>query len=246
MARYAILIHAENADELHPLRGPRIDVRNLTAYLESPLGGGWRRNEIEALSHPSIEDVMTRIDMANHSEYCFFFFSGHGGYYGREMSIQLSFGHAMMIPDVLRRIQTRCTLIVDACRSIVREDVNLEIPHIDQVLREGVDRLDAYRDAFDRGLNESTQPKTVLYSCRRNQESVDTPTGALFISNLIAQANEWSALQQGARLRLLNCMQALARAKERIALTAFDQTPVLDPISGLGGQPPFAVWLPHN
>jgi caspase domain-containing protein len=244
MNRYAILIHAEEADEQNRLRGPAVDVRNLQAYLGSPLGGAWRKDEIEPASHPTIERVLEMIERANRADFVLFFFSGHGGYYGRRMAIQLRYGDAIMVHDVVSRIRPACAIIIDACRSEIREEVNLVLPGIEGLLNERVEHIDDYRETFDRAVAESRQQKVVLYGCRRDEDAVDTPTGGLFISNLINQATEWSARQRGDQPRVLSCSDALARAKDHIAMTGFDQTPVLDPISGYGGHPPFAVWLP--
>ncbi|QEH36550.1 Caspase domain protein [Aquisphaera giovannonii] len=244
MSRLAILIHSENADENSPLPGPRRDIENFTSFLLSPMGGAWDPREFATEPHPTIDRMLELIDRANTVDYTLIVFSGHGGYYGRKMSILLSYGDSMLVDDIYRRIKTKATIVIDACRSTIREDVDLRTPQMAQVLTEGTDQSENYRALFDDSIARSTQRTTVVYGCARGEDAVDTPTGGLFISNLLNAASEWASSRRGDRPQVLTGIDAVFRAEPRMKLSGFGQSPAVDPVSGFGIHPPFAVWLP--
>jgi hypothetical protein len=245
MSRNAILIDAGQADETRPLRGTALDVRNFRDYLMSPIGGAWANEEIDPIGHPTIEQLLELIERANASEYVLFYFSGHGGYYGREMSILPSRRNGTMLHDIIRLITRPFTLIVDACRNTINEEVSLEMPDGGRLLTEGLDRIEEYRAAFDKAIRESTAPRAILYGCRRGQDAVDlSQSGGVFTTCLLNEAKNWAATRHGTAPRILTCSEALGMARPRVDMLGFEQTPTLDPMTGLGTHPPFAVWLP--
>ena len=81
MNRKSLIIYCTETNS-GSLTGPRMDNKNIRAYLKSDVGGQWYDDEIISLENPTISQV--RRCIANEFvgvDYSFIVFSGHGYIY---------------------------------------------------------------------------------------------------------------------------------------------------------------------
>ena len=90
MNRHAVLIDSGKADRDKVVHGSHLDIRRMSGFLVAPIGGAWRREEIHIVEEPTIERLLEILDRANAADYFFFFFTGHGGYIGRHVTVLLA------------------------------------------------------------------------------------------------------------------------------------------------------------
>ncbi len=165
MKRHALLIDSGKADKDKPILGSHLDINNVTEFLMSSLGGAWDRGELDSVSCPSIVKLVEMIDRANGADYVFLFFTGHGGYVGRHMTILLAPNEPILLDSVTVRLRCRFTMVVDACGDQLDEINAIEMAERARLLTEGRDRSAEYRAYFDQCVAGAATDRCVMLGC---------------------------------------------------------------------------------
>jgi Caspase domain len=197
MSRYALIIGAPGAGEDY-LKGVDADLANMRTWLESPVGGAWKSDEIKVLRNASKDLIAAWVNVANFKDYAFVYFSGHGectqGKYGVMNQLWVTDNQLMSQSEVTPTCKKK-TVILDSCRK-------LKAPYVRQFaearLKAAAVRPDAAacRALFDQLVAEADEGCSAFYSCSVNQTARDTDDGGLYSRALIDSAGEWGSIQR--------------------------------------------------
>jgi Caspase domain len=98
------------------------DLENYKAFLESPLGGAWRPDEIKTLKAPTKDETTNQISSLKGADYSFIVFSGHGRHSkSLDTTIVKLRSGVELSSAALREGAAKHTLILDCCRVITKE-----------------------------------------------------------------------------------------------------------------------------
>lgn len=206
--RRALIIGAP--DEKIP--GVNVDVKNLLAYLKSPIGGFWYDSEIKSLVSSSASTVRNEISLLKQKDYSLIFFAGHG-YHSepRNRTIVHLNSRETMDSVELRSGATKHTLILDCCRK--REDdrrllkAAMEAMTFDSANRQKPDSAQC-RLYFDKTIEQCDIGIVVMNSCAINETAGESEKeGGYYTSSLIDSANEWAET----KLRSMDLTKQYAR-----------------------------------
>lgn len=196
------------------LPGAEADAKLYTEFLCSLAGGAWNLSEITVLRNPTTVDVGQCIGRLR-CDYAFVVFSGHG-WIGEENYIELvDNDHAPV--TVLRTGAPRQTIIIDACRTHVRE-VYTESREDESVAQLGGRRdRSAFlrsRAIFEAAVGKAELGTIPVFSCSPGEEAGETARGSNFARSLIDSALEWRASRPNAQA--LGIDNATGRAAQKI------------------------------
>lgn len=206
MTRRAILIETSQLQDHPDLPGARIDVANWTAFLRSYEGGAWNDDEITTLSKPSWAVLQARLQLEKSTDYVFVTFSGHGyhpeGKDNDETRICLNERDEIPVRQ-LSPDNPRCTVVIDACRQLVKGKALLEAFSVKEMVRSAAfrDRL-AYREVFDSAVAQAERGVIRLFSCSVEESANESPTsGGYYTDALLGCCSKWhDRAEKGKRL----------------------------------------------
>lgn len=172
--RLAILIGSQSPGSTL-LPGVNKDIANLIAFLMSPVGGAWQRQEIIVLQNPTCSKVLTTILNAR-ADYLFTYFSGHGitDSQGRRM-LAVADGGVHDI-QLLNFYCTRQVLFADSCLTHERSAAIGSIPWPGEQWH----YFDGYswaRDTFDQHILQSPAGHLIIYATQDKYKAYDSPNG---------------------------------------------------------------------
>lgn len=202
------------------LNGVALDVNRMAEFLKSHTGGAWFDNEIESLMNPrkaSLQSSIQRIK-ALAPDYLVILFSGHGAHAGQTI-LELNGAGETIEESALLKLAPRQLSIFDCCR-VGSEQVKKAISMDSLSFRESFNPV---RERYDNRIMQSIPQQVRLYACAVGQSSYDTPTGALYLTNLLASAQ---SLDSSAMFKSVELAHMEARGKtEEQAKNNGPQTP---------------------
>lgn len=228
------------------LQGVPKDVNNLGAFLMSPNGGSWKRDEIIVSAPSTAREVVSIIDSAKRMmpEYGFVYFSGHGGInqQNNRMVIEIKKGEDVYADSV--SIARKELAIFDTCRTYFTPtspilESRAFASHQDSA------NLDTSAE-FNSTVANCELGRIEMYSSSINEASNDTPEGGLFTVKLLRYSTGASAIT---KLRdSIDCATCFAAAKRDVEAERRDQHPSIEGSIRRRNFFPFAmgVKLPQN
>ncbi len=190
MRKKALII--ANQDML--LAGVSKDIEHIKTFLTGISGGAWESNEIEVLVNPSLGNLRFQIalDKCLRYDYMMVFFTGHGGHKREETYVQINNKRELIAQSELENLCSKQINIYDCCRSEI-EDVYesraaLSIEKFDSASSYNLSREEAKR-LYERQIEKAKPQQLILYSCSLNEYSQDESYGALYLTNLLKEAN---------------------------------------------------------
>lgn len=183
LKRFALLIEASSVFGQDPLPGAVRDVYAQRDWLLSKPGGLWRDEEIKVLNTPTGIGVYKAIFEAGEVDYAYVAFSGHGSHSVElnQTQICLQQDHNIEVRNLIPNTK-RCTVVIDACRGLAREQVTESIHLSTRVaVKFGEAITKDYRREFDRRILEAEQGAIFLYSCGVNEFAGETERGDVLL-----------------------------------------------------------------
>lgn len=174
--------------------GVKVDVKNYTDFLVSPLGGGWTRKEITIMDRPTRSDLYEHIKSISDCDYTFIAFCGHGYYSAsREDTIlELKRGQEYNSLD-LRMGSNKRTIILDCCRKIERDIITDSI--VAKSFSEDRGRilnLSECRHYFDEKVLSCPKGVVVCHSCAMDETAGDSQSrGGYYSYSILNSAIHW-------------------------------------------------------
>jgi Caspase domain len=176
------------------LPGVQLDLDHYSAFLQSSLGGAWRRDEITTLMSPSEFAVRSGVAELKSADYSFVLFSGHGYYSSSSSSTIVALrDNVELDSSVLRVGASKHTLLLDCCR-VEWPSATTAADSLAKAIRESIS-LDATecRKYYDERIRECPSGIVVLHSCAINETSGDrSDLGGVYSANVIKGAEQWS------------------------------------------------------
>ena len=194
MNRQALLVESSVIPGQPDLQGARADVRNLSSFLQSNMGGAWELSEITILHNPSRDILMQNIQRLSGKEYLFFSFSGHGCHpasgYSDDTMICLNQDEDVPVRQLYPNVQ-RCAMLIDACRQIVAPALIREVSRRHFTDESKTLRRKLHRAAFDEAVLQAESGVIRLYSCKVSESADEDASGGFYTTNLIECACDW-------------------------------------------------------
>ena len=194
MKRHALIISnpgeygAENYCE-----GVKVDVQNYTAFLKSPLGGGWYDSEISHLDRPFCVNLEKSISDLSSYEYTFFVFCGHGFYSAQRESTILELRKGQEFNSIdLRKNSNKRSILLDCCRKVEKEIIT-EAALVAKFAeaREMLNMAECRR-YFEKQVDNCTKGVIVGYACSKNETAGDNQTkGGYYSHSILKAATSW-------------------------------------------------------
>lgn len=217
MKRKAILVAAPGdlpgANPKNKLPGTKIDIENMYGFLQSPVGGAWTADEITVLVDPSLIELRSYFPHLLAADYSYFHFAGHGRHIESKDSTQM-----MLRPNewvdtslIVNSSAQKSTVVVDACREIVRKDILKATLEAFSSQRKIISRSDA-RQVFDAQVELCRPMDVQLYSCSRDElANEDSERGGLYTAALVDSSGSWNrSLGQSRILSVRDAHEAAA------------------------------------
>jgi len=196
MPRAAILIGAPALAGHDYLKGVDSDMKALETFLLSSNGGAWKPTEIIKLKNPNRATILGILAQLEKSvDYLFCAFGGHGHHpvTHDQTSLCINDKEEIKVSELFPAI-ARQTLVIDACRHLTREI--LELSRKTAALMEARAAPSTYhascRALFDTAIAKAEKGRIVAYSCSTDESADD----GLFTPALVATSEEW-ALENG-------------------------------------------------
>ncbi len=175
------------------LPGVGQDVINIQDFLHSLEGGAWNTNEITTLMNPTSRklEIDIGLDRMQNYDYYLLIFTGHGCSNKRETFLSINKNESIA-ESMLKNISGKQINIYDCCRPIVKT-----IDLMEKRLKfEAFDSLQPNRTmvraAFENRIAKAAPQQIYFYSCKINEYSWDTSEGALYLTNLLKAAANFS------------------------------------------------------
>ncbi|MCU0426690.1 MAG: caspase family protein [Candidatus Kapabacteria bacterium] len=195
--RKAIIITSPGSSPNHPkyLAGALKDAHHVLAYLLSPVGGTWFREEIRVLQNPNAQAVQQEFDCTN-VDFLLVYFAGHGFHDGTQTMLQMN-EHEALGERTLSGCAKRQLTIIDACRTQVRVGGLSDPITESQKHPISIDANEA-RAWFDRAINNTPNEYHTLYACSVGQTAKESVMeGGYFTNALLQSAWNWASNQKG-------------------------------------------------
>jgi len=183
MRRKAILIGNTSG-----LEGVNIDLISFDRFLKSDHGGAWENDEIEIFKNPSKAFLLGRIGQikTDKPDYAIVMFSGHGGQI-RETILEIN-GNEEQIPEsALFDLSQRQLNIFDCCRCVPETIEKAADSRMKLASFTESNKL-MIRARYNNRIREAIPQLSRLYSCAIGQSSYDSPSGGIYLNNLINSA----------------------------------------------------------
>jgi hypothetical protein len=213
------------------LQGVTIDVQKMSGFLQSRIGGAWYPHEIQTLLSPEKRDLMNTIAQlrAQNNDYVIALFTGHGGH-KRQTILEINARGETIGESDLLNIAKKQLSVFDCCRVVQQEQV-LKSYTVDSatILRES---LDSIRERYEARIQQAIDQQAILYSCAVGQCSYDTPSGAIYLGNLLSAA---ASIDASAQFKTVGAAHDEARVK------TIDDVRRLPASSHHGSQTPEAI-----
>lgn len=241
MIRRALLIAVPDAQRASRLPGTLVDVRMLSAYLQSVSGGAWEASEIIVLRNPSAQTVRETLDFVRGTDYSFVSFSGHG--FEASIPEMPAYTETRMVcgdggnvgQRQLTPYSNRSTILLDCCRNFIDSRVDgIGDLKLGRANRPVITRQEA-RAMFDEAVSKAQGGPVYVHGCEFNGTAADAPS---FTASLVTVAERWAPEGAGVR-NLAQCFEA---AKELHSIVQPGRTPQLNIARGYAGYTvPFAI-----
>lgn len=188
MKRKAILI---GVTDVHPkLPGVDVDLNDISEFLESPVGGAWRKDEIQILRNPTRQTVISALSGLQGVDYVFITCSAHGEHrFNSQLSetvIILPNNESISVSEINPK-NKRHTVIADVCRQLVAIPTKKVLKSLSENLYASLDSLTTvnFRQVFDENVLHAAEGRIEIYSCDINQTAGDPGTGGVFTQALL-------------------------------------------------------------
>ena len=225
LSRKAILIGAPSVETYLP--GVVQDIKDMKAFLCSPIGGAWRENEIITLVDQSKATVTKHLNSCADVDYVFILCAGHGehqvlGTNGSTV-IYLTEEDTLSIDSINTRGK-RQFVIADVCRHERKITISESLLKAAMESYSAEDKFD-YRAAFDSAVMSCSEGRIVAYSCSVNQSAGEDEKGGAFTQALIASPNAYLPERSHG---IVNVKQAFDWAYGQLTKKSSAQTPVFN------------------
>lgn len=193
ISRKALIIGAP--DEKIP--GVNLDIKNLSAFFKSPIGGSWYDKEITTLVSPSANDIRKQVELLRGYDYSLIFFAGHG-YHSIERKRTILHINSKEILDSLelRTGAAKHSLIMDCCRKPESERRLLKAIMDSMCFTEAKTQQPnptECRKYFNKAIGDCDNGLVVMNSCSIDETAGDSSSeGGYYTSSLIDSANDWA------------------------------------------------------
>lgn len=176
------------------LPGVKVDILRFSTFLHSNVGGAWQSSEIDVLQDERKNVLLEKIDSLKRQslDYLMILFSGHGGQH-RQTILELNQHGECIEETILRGISTRQMNIYDCCRAFPQEITKSATDSLSARLFESGD---FYRTQYENRIMAAIPQQALLYSCSIGQVSYDTPSGGVYLTNLLKAARTFSSDQK--------------------------------------------------
>jgi len=245
MRRKALIIEASKAEIQNDLPGARVDAERFSEFLLSDFGGAWDPPEITVMHTPNAAEVMQAKREMRAADYAFVAFSGHG-YHVRgggvdDTKICLRNGDEIDVLE-LNPATDRCFIIIDACRSLVHEEVEKGARlKKGAFMVEDMSRRYRFRQLFDQYVKVAEKGAIYAYACDVTESAQESKQGGYFSRALVECSDGWASNKPGTLDSVYDVNSAFSCAKISVNRKAPQQNPQFQP----GRRHkffPFAVW----
>ena len=169
-------------------------------YLMSPVGGGWRDDEIEVINQKLLKNIKFKLSFHN-EDFCLVYFSGHGDEAVQGIPTICLNDFEMDVPVKALCPFSKCGIVItDCCRGNGQDDVVNESRKIASTENfELLNSDDVSRDLWERALKKSIEENNLngivmMSSCSYNETAGETkPPDAhgLYTYALLKEARKW-------------------------------------------------------
>ena len=223
MKRQAIII--ANTDQEIP--GVNNDITLIDEFLRSVSGGAWSENEMVRFVNASRSSLIQHLaSIKGNLDYLVIFFTGHGFHDGENTVLQIN-GSQSINERELSGLCPRQMNIFDCCRKVARVAIEDALLESVNTMSAGLESLSAvYLDAtearllFNRRVGMAAPQQVTLYSCSKDEYSLDTMRGGLYITALLKKAGEFHRNREpfqtavNAHIQIANRVSERSRAHE--------------------------------
>jgi Caspase domain. len=191
--RAALLIGAPALEGHDYLRGVDSDMAALKQFLYSTHGGGWDQSEVVHITNPTRATIFQHLSNFERTGTNYFFcaFGGHGHHPKSDnvTSLCINDKEEIGVSEIFPNI-TRQTILVDACRHVTEE--KLELSMKSAAFAEAARTLPLYyfescRKLFDDAVLGCETGRIELYSCNLDESASD----GLFTPALVECSAQW-------------------------------------------------------
>jgi len=218
MKKKAIII----ANQDGKLTGVSKDIKHIQSFLTGISGGAWSSDEIETYINPTLASLRLSIAMAKLSgyDYMMVFFTGHGGHKREETYVQINNNRELIAQSELENLCKKQINIYDCCRSEIEDlneaksSISMDSYDFSDSLR--LSRIQA-RQIYNNQIQKAKPQQLILYSCSLNEYSQDESYGALYLTNLLRDANNFNNCeyyQKRFKIALESHLNAVERVKK--------------------------------
>lgn len=243
--RKAFLIYSPKSDMTEGFRrGAESSISNIKTFLQSPIGGAWKEEEIQLIMDPG----SLRIESLRKENPTFslIYFFGHGDYnQDRNQTILRSCD--ILIPDqVLKTNSQKQLILIEACRGLSTPSLADDFNLAEDVNNTAFLSLEESREKHKRAIYRTADGIYRLYSSKKGNLSYYSESGGHFSRKLLQKAITWAQPTMGKYEEFLTAEKAyLLTAEEMIKDTIeYNQAPdyFSDSSQLANGQPaPFAI-----
>lgn len=191
MKRYALLIEASEVPGEDVLEGTKADVQAYRDWLYSKPGGDWFDHELKVLHTPKVSEVKKAIQSVGKVDYAFVAFSGHG-FHSKELDLtKLCLRDGRMTVREIIPDAARCTMVVDACRNVMREIFTKSFQLSLNEARRYAKFAEArnFREDFENLVAQAEKGTVFLYSCDLDESAGESRLGGYFSRFLVDAGN---------------------------------------------------------
>lgn len=216
MKRKAIII----ANQDGKLTGVSKDIDHIQEFLKGISGGAWNEDEIEVNVNPSLSSLKLSLALKRivGYDYIMVFFTGHGGHKREQTYVQINNKKELIAQSELENLCQKQINIYDCCRSEIEELNEARSTQIfkmfDSASSLTLSRFEARR-LYERQIQLAKNQQLILYSCSLNEYSQDESYGALYLTNLLRDANKFDNCEYyGKRFKI--ALESHNNAAERV------------------------------
>lgn len=192
MKRRALLIGSPLSGK-NFLVGVKDDIENFHRFLTSSIGGGYTRDEIVYLKHPSVSDIRYVLNSFVHADIMTVYFSGHGFRKNNEDYICLAEKSFFPVKSLLIPAK-RHQIFIDACRTPI--DTRFIGDVISGIgFHFSTDNIGLARRLHHNYIEQSPLGGSIIFSTSKNQPSFDSESGGVYTKSLMTALHNWSNTQ---------------------------------------------------